>query len=94
MVNVLVPAVDWVPVLAVPLAPGDVTQVLVVPPAEHDVGLLVADQLTVAALPVLMELGVTDMVTTGAAAAPPPLVTDNVVDAVLLVPPALEHCNV
>ena len=85
---VRVPADAIVPVLALPLAPGEVTQLLVVPPAEHEVGLFVADQLTVAALPVLIEFGDTDIVTTGGDEAVPPEPTLSVVVALLLVPPA------
>ena len=69
---VLVPAVDITPVLTLPLPAGEVTQVELVPPAVHDVGLFVALQLTVAALPVLIVEGDTEIVTTGAAVAPPP----------------------
>ena len=57
--------------LVLPLAAGDVTQFELDPPALHEVGLLVADQLTVAAPPALIGFGDTDIVTTGAAAAPP-----------------------
>jgi len=55
------------PVLVLPLAFWVPLQL---PLAVHDVGLLVADQLIVALLPVPIEVGLTLMVTTGAAVGP------------------------
>jgi len=94
IVYVRVPAVEITPVLVLPLAPGEVTQLEVVPPAVQDVGLLVALQLTVAELPVLIDAGETEIVTTGAETAGVPEPTFKVVCAVLLVPPAFEHLKV
>jgi hypothetical protein len=68
-----VPAVLFVPVLAVPLAAGFVIQVPAVPLAEQLVGLFVALQLTVALPPVPIEVGESEMVTTGGEAATPEL---------------------
>lgn len=89
-VYVYVPAVDMVPVLCDPLplfAPDQL------PLAVQLVGLLVALQLKVELLPVPMLLGETEMVTTGATAPPPPLVTFTVAVAVSL-PPALLQSSV
>lgn len=63
------------------------------PEAVHEVGLLVALQLSVALLPVPILVGATEMVTTGATAAPPPVETFMVVFAALL-PPALVQLKV
>lgn len=58
------PAVLIVPVVAVPLEPFEP---LHEPPAVHDEGLLVAFQLIVLLLPVLIDEGLTEMLTTGTA---------------------------
>jgi len=77
-------------VLVLPLPAGEVTQVDDVPPALQDVGLFVALQLIVDELPVLIEVGEAEIVTTGAAAAPEDP-TLKLVVATLLAPPAFEH---
>ena len=79
IVYVLVPAEDILPVLVLPLAPGEVTQLEVVPLAAHEVGLFVALQLMVDELPVLIEVGEAEIVTTGGCAAGPPDPTLSVV---------------
>lgn len=71
IVYVNVPAVFLTPVLVEPLAPGEATQAPDVPLATQEVGLLVALQLTVALPPVPIEVGETEIVTTGADTAPP-----------------------
>jgi hypothetical protein len=66
---------------------------LQLPLAVQEVGLLVALQEIVALLPVPMELGDTEIVTTGGEAALPPLETPTVV-VLLSEPPAFEQLRV
>ena len=78
--------------LTVPLAAFEPDQPPV-PLAVQEVGLLVADQLRVELLPVPMEVGETDNVTTGGCTGGVPELTPTPVEA-LPVPPALLHCSV
>jgi hypothetical protein len=89
-VYVKVPAVFIAPVLVVPLVPFAPVHE---PEAVQDVGLLVADQLIVAALPVPMLVGFTAIVITGAMTAAPPAATDTLVDPTPL-PPAFVQVSV
>lgn len=92
-VKVYEPAVFMAPVPKVPLAPGeDVDQPGPVPLGTQLVGALVALQLIVALLPVPIEAGAAEIVTTGTLAVVPPAVTLVLVEP-LPVPPAFVQLN-
>ena len=86
-VKVKVPATFIILVLAEPLLPCEPVHPPV-PPAVHELGLLVALQVITAVEPVPIEAGDTVKVTTGGTVGATPLLTLTPVDAVV-VPPAL-----